>query len=149
MKVLLDTNLLLRAAEPAHPQHPWATHAIGQLLRRNDQPCIVPQVVYEFWVAATRPTSQNGLGFTTAAVAAEVERIENVCVMLEDQTGLYAAWKQLVAAHDVKGKPAHDARLVAAMGLHGVTTVATFNESDFLRFPNVTVLTPAAILSPP
>ena len=44
---------------------------------------------------------------------------------------------------------AHDARLVAAMRRHGTAHILTFNEIDFRRYPEITVLTPAAISEAP
>jgi predicted nucleic acid-binding protein len=49
----------------------------------------------------------------------------------------------------VLGKNAHDARLVAAMNVHGVTHLLTFNAADFRRFTTIQVMTPAAVLSTP
>lgn len=65
MKVLLDTNVLLRLAVVSHPTHAEAVAAVYRIRQRGDQPAIVPQVLYEYWVVATRPTSQNGLGLST------------------------------------------------------------------------------------
>jgi predicted nucleic acid-binding protein len=47
----------------------------------------------------------------------------------------------------VKGKTAHDARLVAAMRRHGVNRLLTFNASHFARFAGITVLTPEGVLA--
>jgi predicted nucleic acid-binding protein len=49
---------------------------------------------------------------------------------------------------DVLGKNAHDTRLVAAMLVHGVTHLLTFNVTDFSRFPGLTVLDPATVTLP-
>ena len=36
MRVLVDTNILLRSAQPSHPLCPQATRAVSKLLRQND-----------------------------------------------------------------------------------------------------------------
>jgi hypothetical protein len=36
MRVLVDTNILLRSAQPNHPLGPQAIHAVSKLLRQND-----------------------------------------------------------------------------------------------------------------
>ena len=41
------------------------------------------------------------------------------------------------------GKPAHDARLVAAMHVHGLTTILTFDRTGFSRYAGIEVLHPA------
>jgi predicted nucleic acid-binding protein len=46
----------------------------------------------------------------------------------------------------VKGKNAHDARLVAAMVRHGLTHILTFNAQDFSRYRGITIMTPGALL---
>jgi hypothetical protein len=40
------------------------------------------------------------------------------------------------------GKPAHDARLVAAMERHGLTHLLTFNLVDFQRYAGLELLDP-------
>ena len=40
-------------------------------------------------------------------------------------------------------KPAHDARLVAAMHVHGLTTILTFDRTGFSRYAGIEVLHPA------
>lgn len=47
---------------------------------------------------------------------------------------LQNAWEQLVQRYSVTGKSAHDARLVAAMVVHGVRGILTFNAHDFTRY---------------
>ena len=42
---------------------------------------------------------------------------------------------------------AHDARLVAAMSVHGINHLLTFNIADFKRYPAITVLSPNSVLS--
>jgi predicted nucleic acid-binding protein len=68
--------------------------------------------------------------------------------LLDDTPAILPEWERLVVAHSVLGKNAHDARLVAAMRVHGVTHLLTFNDGDFRRFAGITVLTPASIAPP-
>jgi predicted nucleic acid-binding protein len=146
MKVLLDTNILARAAEPAHVSHSLANTAIRAIHVRGDEPVVVPQVIYEFWVIATRPLDQNGLGFDVAAAGAELVKIEALFAVLEDTPAILPKWKQLVTQHQVMGKLAHDARLVAAMLVHGLTDMITFNKGDFGRFGGITVRSPQEVI---
>lgn len=149
MNVLVDANILLRLAEPGHPMYPPAQAAAAVLKGRGDVLCVVPQVLYEFWVVATRPLSANGgLGRTPAAVDREVDVILSGFPLYPDTPAVFPGWRSLVATHAVSGKPAHDARLVAAMQVHGVTHLLTFNGADFARFP-VTALDPAAVAAAP
>lgn len=149
MNVLLDTNILGRIAEPTHPHHRPALDATTALGQRGDTLCVVPQVLYEFWVTATRPAAANGLGLSAAAAAGEIARLKGLFTFLPDNAAIYSEWERLVTRHQVTGKNAHDARLVAAMAVHGLTHVLTFNTADFARFPGVTALDPNSLAAPP
>jgi predicted nucleic acid-binding protein len=59
---------------------------------------------------------------------------------------VFSYWRDLVATNDVKGKNAHDARLVAAMQRHGLTDLLSFNKPDFARFTAINAFTPAEVL---
>lgn len=52
----------------------------------------------------------------------------------------------MVAAHAVSGVRVHDARIVAAMNVHGVGRLVTFNDQDFRRYRGITVMTPAEVI---
>ena len=149
MTFVLDANILLRSAEPTHTQYAQATDAVRVLTRRNHSLVIVPQNLYEFWAVATRPVKDNGLGMTPAEADAELAGIEARFPPLPDTPAVLPVWR-LVVAHAVRGKPTHDARLTAALLVHGVADLLTFNASHFKRFqPAVTAHHPADVLASP
>jgi predicted nucleic acid-binding protein len=84
MRVLVDTNVLLRSAQPSHPQCLQATHAFSRLLRQRDAVFFCPPNIAEFWNVATRPAEQNGLGFSHEETLHEVSSIENSLTLLPD-----------------------------------------------------------------
>jgi predicted nucleic acid-binding protein len=47
---------------------------------------------------------------------------------------VYTEWRRLVVSFEVSGMQVHDARIVAAMIVHGVTHILTFNTADFVRY---------------
>jgi predicted nucleic acid-binding protein len=149
MNVLLDTNIPGRMAEAGHPQHQIAVDAVAALISRGDSPCLLPQVLYEFWVVATRPLASNGLGLSATEADAEISRLEKLYPLFQDSSAIYSEWKRLIVAHHVLGKNAHDARLVAAMAVHGITHILTFDAGHFSRFPGVVALDPTIVLAPP
>jgi predicted nucleic acid-binding protein len=51
MRILLDTNILLRLAQPVSPHHAAAVDAMLQLDQAGVVRCLVPQVLYEFWLS--------------------------------------------------------------------------------------------------
>lgn len=67
--------------------------------------------------------------------------------LLPETPAIYAAWERLVILHQVYGKPPHDARLVAAMHVDGLTAILTFDKAGFSRYPGITVVDPANVVS--
>lgn len=143
MSVFVDTNVLLRAADPGDAKHETATKTISQLLEAGETLCITPQIAAEFWNVATRPVSNNGLGMSIEEVRDEISRLERFFSVLPESVEVYSEWKRLVATHKVQGVKVHDARIVAAMKVHGVTRIVTFNADDFRRYGGITVALPS------
>lgn len=139
--------MLTRSAQPGHPMHNDALEALDILRKRGEELCIVPQNLYEFWVVATRPLTVNGLGMTTAQAEGELAQIKKLFRFLSDTAAVYPEWERLVSQYTVSGRNAHDARIVAAMTVQGITHLLTFNADDFRRFSDITVVTPAYILN--
>jgi len=144
MAVLLDTNISLRLAQPHHPSAPVAARALRSLRANNEMLHIAQQNIVEFWAVATRPIAANGLGYSTEQATAEVDALKRLFVLLPELP-LQDTWERLVADYRVSGKNAHDARLVAAMVVHGIESILTFNTQDFLRYGEIRVLDVMAI----
>lgn len=145
MDYLADTNILLRSAEPAHPMHSDAVRSVSTLLARGEKVCVFPQNLIEFWNSATRPADKNGLGFSPSQTETEVSKIESLLIILPESPAIYPEWRRLVVAHWVSGKQVHDARIVAAMIIHKVTHLLTFNIDDFKRYSVITLVDPVSI----
>jgi predicted nucleic acid-binding protein len=141
--VLVDTSTLLRTLQPLHPQREIVRSAIKALTEQGKELHIVPQNLVELWVVATRPVEQNDLGMAPSTVAAELARLKSMFLLLPETPAIYPIWESLVIQHQVSGKPAHDARLVAAMQAHGLTAILTFDRSGFSRYPGIQVVHPA------
>jgi predicted nucleic acid-binding protein len=148
MNYLVDTNILTRLAEPGHVMHQPALDAVQLLGRQGHDLHIVPQNLYEFWVVCTRPTSVNGLGKTAAETLVELINLKALFLWLDETSTMYGVWEQLVASTPVLGKNAYDARFVAAMRIHGLTHLLTFNAQDFRPYAGITAVTPADVLTP-
>ena len=145
--MLVDTSIITRTLQPQHELYPLVDRALEHLLEHGKELHIVVQNLIELWVVATRPVEQNGLGMTTAAVAVELARIKSMFVLLPENAAIYPVWESLVVRHQVSGKPAHDARLVAAMQVHGITDILTFDKSGFSRYPGIEVVHPAEVIA--
>ncbi len=144
MAVLTDTNILLRLLQPHHPHCQIAERALDALRTQNEILNIASQNLVELWAVATRPFDQNGLGLTIEEATRELNQIKRFWVLLPDLP-LFEEWERLVKAHRVSGKNTHDARLVAAMHVHGIGSILTFNANDFSRYTGITVIDPAAM----
>ena len=144
MRVLLDTNIIIRAAQPNLTTWLEINQALTALVADGCSLCIVPQNLYEFWVVATRPSAQNGFGLGASDVKKLVDSTLGKLTLLRDERGVFDLWLALVDKYAVEGKSAHDARLVAAMQRHSIGHLLTSNKSDFTRFP-IDVLTPIEV----
>lgn len=149
MRILLDTNILTRLAQPNHLSYAVASSAIHRLRQRQYQICIVPQIIYEFWAVCTRPAEQNGLGLSVAEAIGEVEHIKRLFRLIRTETGVYERWQKLVATVGAKGKTSHDARLVAAMERHAIIELLTFKSGHFERFDRIIVRQPESVVEWP
>jgi predicted nucleic acid-binding protein len=143
MSVLVDTNVLLRSVQPSHPMHGPAVRSVAGLIRGGETVALTPQIVAEFWNVATRPHEHNGLGLSHEKARDEVVRIEGFFTLLIESLDVYTEWKRLVITYGVTGVQAHDARLVAAMKVHGVGRILTFNLQDFTRYKEIVAIQPA------
>lgn len=146
MNTLVDTNLLARTVQLSHPMHQLAAGALAELRRQGDVLCLVPQNIYELWAVCTRPITQNGLGMPLAQTQAELARLKTLFTLLDDTPAIFPQWERLVLQYQVQGKSAHDARLVAAMMVHGLSRILTFNVGDFQRYQTLTVLEPQKVV---
>ncbi|HEX6962772.1 MAG TPA: PIN domain-containing protein [Lacipirellula sp.] len=145
----MDTNVWLRASQPDHQQYDEASRATVLLQEGGHVLAVVPQVLYEFWVVATRAGAANGIELSASQASADVDDILRVGALYADDSSILPWWRLLVRRHEVLGKRAHDARLVAAMLRHGITHLLTFNARDFARFGDIIVVNPAEAGSVP
>src|SRR5438128_734980 len=114
MRILIDTNVLVRLAHLGSEQQPIAERALTSLKAQQHSLRLVPQVIYEFWSVATRPIDRNGLALPIAAVNTFINEWQSLFPVLRDERAILGIWQVLAVQHSVQGKQAHDARLVAA-----------------------------------
>lgn len=142
MSYLVDTNVLLRSVQSSHPAHGAASEAVRRLFAAGETLYLTPQNLIEFWAVATRPLAVNGLEMSVSQTAQETANFKSLFAVLADTPMIFPEWERLVIRHEVKGKPTHDARLVAAMVVQGISHLLTFNTDDFKRFTEVTAVDP-------
>lgn len=140
MAYLIDTNILLRLAQLEHPMHSDSIDALTALKSEGKNYYLIPQNLIEYWRACTRPIERNGLGMTVAEAEAALTDLEEIFVILPDTPNIYENWRKLVISYGVMGVNVHDARLVAAMLVHRLTHILTFNTKDFARYAEITAV---------
>ncbi len=144
---LLDTNILLRAADTSSETHSLANEAITHIIETENECIIIPQIVSEFWVVATRPLEVNGLGWTIQQTRNHVDDMLDNFTLLEDNYPIFQLWLELVTDYKIKGKRTHDLKILALMKFYNITHLLTFNPTDFIPIPNITILRPQDIIS--
>src|SRR5207245_1860750 len=107
--------------------------------------CFTPQNLIEFWNVCTRPASHNGLGLSVSETDRLARAIEGTMTLLQDNEKIYPEWRRLVMRNSVRGVQVHDARLAAAMRVHDISHILTFNQPHFARYTSIKVVHPRDI----
>jgi predicted nucleic acid-binding protein len=148
MNYLIDTNILVRLVDVVAPQHKEASDAVKKLLTNKEDLYIIHETLIEFWVVATREKKYNGLELSPDEANMEISNLLKVFILLPDSP-LFTEWRNLVSANRIAGYKAYDARLAAAMIVHSIDRLLTFNDADFKYYSGITVETPKDILAKP
>lgn len=141
MRVLVDTNILLRLVAKDDPQHELVSDFIDSRLA-IDELILAPQCLFELWTVLTRPVDVNGLGLTVVQASESIEALSKVIALYPDPDDLVEVWLHICRRYDVKGKSAHDARLVAFASSHQLEAIVTLNPQDFARYKDLQVICP-------
>jgi predicted nucleic acid-binding protein len=142
---LVDSNVLLRWVKPDDHDYPLVVSAIDAILQRGAVLCYTSQNVAEFWNTCTRPVDRNGYGLTPAEADRRAKLFEENLRLLPDGLAVHQEWRRLLVVHQVSGVQVHDARLIAAMQVHDVKHILTFNESDFARYTDIEAVHPRTV----
>ncbi len=145
MRYFLDTNVLLRLVETAHPFHKITTHALKNLKLKGAEFCISLQNASEFWNVCTRPLENNGLNQSIDTAAKHLARFEQLFLYVEENSEVYRNWIDIIVRYSVVGVKVHDAKIVALMMAHNIQTLLTFNAADFKRFSEIVAVSPKDI----
>lgn len=127
--------------------HAAATQATTTLIRQGEIVHIIPQNLYEFWSVATREIKYNGLGLSVSEAQTELAKLRSLFSFLPDTPAICSQWERLIVQYTVMGRDSHDTRIVAAMNVHGVTHLLTFNKDDFKRYTNIVAVSPGEVVA--
>src|SRR5260221_28230 len=142
---LVDTNILLRITRRTDPHHKVVDTALARLAGQGSSLHYTHQNIAELWNALTRPVARKGVGVTPAEAGRGGQAIESGMSLLADSEAVYREWRRIVGLYRVSGVQVHDARLAAAMYVHGVEHILTMNIADFSRFKGLAAVHPESI----
>jgi predicted nucleic acid-binding protein len=71
--------------------------------------------------------------------------IETGMSLLSDSEAVDHEWRRIIVQYGVSGVQVDDARLVAAMRVHGVTHILTLNVEDFSRYSGIALAHPSSV----
>ncbi|MGO9318158.1 MAG: type II toxin-antitoxin system VapC family toxin [Terracidiphilus sp.] len=144
---LLDSNILIRWVQHESPDFRTVDASIKQLARSGAVPCYTSQNLGEFWNVLTRPANRNGYGFSPEQADIRARDVEANLRLLPDSPAVHKEWRRLLVDYRVSGVQVHDVRLVAAMRIHGVKRILTFNVKDYARFDSIEAVHPVDLSS--
>ena len=144
---LVDTNVLLRLVQPDSPEYGTIRQCMDRLWAGGADLFYTSQNLAEFWNVCTRPTDRNGFGFSVEETDERSTLIEVKFSFAADSEATHQEWRRLVVEAGVSGIQVHDARIVAAMRVHGIANLLTLNVKDFRRFTGITALSPNEVLA--
>jgi predicted nucleic acid-binding protein len=142
----VDTNILLRLAQPDSPQHKSIQNCTDLLWAQGADLFYTSQNLAEFWNVCTRPADRNGFGFSISEADERASLIEAKLNFAADSEATHREWRRIVVREGVSGVQVHDARLVAAMHIHQIRNLLTLNVQDFRRYGDIVVVSPLDLL---
>jgi len=143
---LVDSNILIRWVQPHDPSYPVVDAALNHLVRSHAELYYTSQNLGEFWNALTRPVGSNGYGLSPQDANRRAQEVEARFRLLPDSVLVHEEWRRMLVEYGISGVQVHDARLVAAMRVHSVKRILTFNARDFRRFTDVEALLPQDVI---
>ena len=135
--ILLDTNILIHANQPASPHYATITHKLNEFAKNKQELMICSQVLYEYYVAVTRPLTQNGYGLSSEDAIVQINIFKSAYTFIDDSENIFAEWVSIINKYKTMGKSAHDARLVAVMQVQSIHQIYTMNPGDFNRYADI------------
>jgi predicted nucleic acid-binding protein len=148
-RYLLDSNILIRWVQRTDADYTLVASALDLLSKGGTALCYTSQNLAEFWNACTRPAVRNGFGLTPQETDRRARFIEANLQLLPDSLAVHQEWRKLLVLHAVSGVQVYDARLVAAMRIHGVRRILTFNDRDFVRYTDIEAVHPRVLVTTP
>jgi len=140
---LVDTNVLIYAADETSPFHQAAKELRDKGVKGDIALCICPQLLSEFYAVITDPR-RTAQPRSSQEASSEIEKYllhENL-LKIYPVAGVIEKLLELLKRYNIKKQDIFDTHLVATMLINEVTRIYTYNEDDFLKFTEIEVLRP-------
>lgn len=140
---LLDTNILVYAANEDAPFHGPAQTLRDRGLRGELQLCVASQVLFEFFAVIT-DSRRIDAPLSCRDAAGEIEMYYHAPQITKIYPGAdtIPLATDLMRRNEVTRQDIFDLYLVATMLSNNITRLYTYNRADFSRFQEIEVLTP-------
>lgn len=140
---LLDTNVLVYAADEASPFHQRSRSLRDRGLSGQISLCVCPQVLIEFFAIVTNPRRVENPRESEEAIE-EIEKylLSKNIVKIYPKEDTLQRTIDLLKKYNLKRQKVFDAQLMATMLSNSVKQIYTFNQEDFSKFDEIEVLMP-------
>jgi len=140
---LLDTNILVYAADKKSPFHESATALRERGLAGEIPLSICPQVLNEFFAIVTDPKRVINPRTQEEALL-EVEKYfrSQSIPTIHAKPDTFERALDILKKYEVTRQEIFDVQLIATMLTNGVTRIYTYNRDDFIKFKEIEVLNP-------
>ncbi len=145
---LLDTDVLIYAADENSPFHEAAVALREKALNGELSLCITPQVLTEFYAYVTNPDHFD-TPLTQEEAALEVEKY--ICskkiLAIHPQANTVMILSEFLKHYKVVREEIYDLQIVATMLSNGVKRIYTYNADEFRKYESIEVLSPDEALT--
>lgn len=140
---LLDTNILVYAADKSSPFYQNSLLLREKGLKGEISLCICPQILTEFFAIVT-DSKRVSKPRTQKDALVEIEKYLSSKNILKIYPGpeIFERMIDLLKKYKITKQKIFDLQLVATMLCNDITQIYTHNKSDFLKFKEITVLSP-------
>lgn len=139
---LIDTNVLIYAADEASPFHKASKDLRDKAIKGEIELCLCPQILMEFYAILTDPKRVEN-SRKPKEVIEEIEKYLNSGIqIIYPKEDAILRVLHLLRKYKLKKQKVFDAFLVATMLSNGVYQVYTYNQEDFEKFEEIEVLIP-------
>lgn len=140
---LVDTNILIYAADSSSSAHPIYKALLDQWRRESTPWYLTWSIIYEFLRVTTHPrVFRKPWNLKEAWEFIEILlESQSVSVLTEGEQHRKHLAEIVENPRELRGNLLHDAHIVALMKEHGIHTIYT-RDTDFHKFPNLKVKDP-------